>query len=371
MPVAMWPTTSSSGSKNGTARIRSGNSSRSPPVRVRSAPCPVTVIVRSAGEEATSLTFDGTQRIVFGRGASCDVRLPDPSVSYRHAYLRADGGEFLLFDEGSTNGTHVGDVRIAPRTSRVVRSGAIVRMGRIRLELRMDGAPVTREVAASTRDLALSLVSRALAVAGHDTAMAVRVVEGPDQGSAVHLREGSREYTVGRGAECDLVLEDADASRLHLCVRRDGERVSVKDLESKNGSWLGGSRLAPGQEVSWGAAIMLRIGRTVLALERPVHDALAQIEGVADEQVPELREPGIETIGSALPEGGSHEGASAGGSGLDAAASVAGVAFIPPRSSGPGVGRRGRWSMFDILVVVASLTVLGLSLAGLVWLLRS
>src|SRR6516162_9026104 len=134
---------------------------------------PITVIVRSASEgDGTSpalpergrtpegtpesrLTFDGTQRIVIGRGPSCDVRLPDATVSHRHASLRAQGADFVLVDEGSTNGTFVGGVRVAARTSRIVRTGDLVRLGRMWLEMRIDHRPITRDVAAATRELAL------------------------------------------------------------------------------------------------------------------------------------------------------------------------------------------------------------------------
>src|SRR5580693_7377578 len=146
---------------------------------------PLTVIVRSA--EGARMTFDATQRVVIGRGAGSDVRLPDASVSLRHATLRAQGSDFVVFDEGSTNGTFVGSVRIAPRTSRIVRSGDLVRVGRIWLELRIDQSPVTRDVAAATRDLALALVSQAMAAMGTDRTPKVRVVEGRNQGAVLAL----------------------------------------------------------------------------------------------------------------------------------------------------------------------------------------
>src|SRR5208282_5290115 len=104
---------------------------------------PITVIVRPASGTESRLTFDGTQRIVLGRGAGCDVRLPDLTVSVRHASLRAQGADFVVVDEGSANGTFVGGVRVAPRTSRIVRAGDLVRLGRVWVELHFDPTPVT------------------------------------------------------------------------------------------------------------------------------------------------------------------------------------------------------------------------------------
>jgi pSer/pThr/pTyr-binding forkhead associated (FHA) protein len=69
---------------------------------------------------------------------------------------------------------------------------------------------------------------------------------------------------MGRGASASTRLDDPTVSREHARVQLEAGRVLVEDLGSRNGSWLGGSRLggpremAPGQE--------LRAGRTVLAL---------------------------------------------------------------------------------------------------------
>src|SRR5215813_1081410 len=101
---------------------------------------PVTVVVRSASPgaasagEVPSLTFDGP-RTVIGRGPGSDVRLPDPSVSVRHASLRATGTEYAIVDEGSTNGTWVGGVKLSPHTPRIVKSGDLLRVGRVWLEV--------------------------------------------------------------------------------------------------------------------------------------------------------------------------------------------------------------------------------------------
>jgi pSer/pThr/pTyr-binding forkhead associated (FHA) protein len=332
---------------------------------------PITVIVRSAGGGDARLTFDGMQRVVIGRGASCDIRLPDASVSHRHACLGVHGVDFVVMDEGSTNGTFVGQVRIAPRTSRIVRSGDMVRVGSVWLELSMDQCPVTRDVAAATRDLALAIVSQAMAARGKDLTATVRVVEGADQGAALALADEGRAYILGRGAHSEILLSDGDASREHVCVTRRGSVVFVRDLGAKNGTWLGDARAPENHDVVWRPAQMMRIGRTVLALEEPVGDALARIESAPDQALP-VDEPiappqnsiattvALSKAGRAAARKGDHEATNAGP-----------IAEVPPPVAvSDAQPLRGRFSIADMMVMATAVGVLALSIAGLVWLLR-
>jgi len=79
------------------------------------------------------------------------VRLPDPTVSHRHASLRQRGTDYIIVDEDSTNGTFVGPVRLPPQTPRVIRSGDLVRVGRVWLELLCEQALATEQAHLATQ----------------------------------------------------------------------------------------------------------------------------------------------------------------------------------------------------------------------------
>ena len=207
-------------------------------------------------------------------------------MSQRHASLRAQGAEFVLVDEGSSNGTFVGDVRVAPRTSRIVRSGERARLGRVWIEVRIEHEPITRDLAVATRDLALAFVAEALGAVGADPTMQVVVVEGPDQGGVLSLTEEERPYVVGRGRRVRSAAgRRRRVARAPQFVRRGGT-VFVRDMKAKNGSWLGEVRIPDDRELPWRPTQMVQLGRTVLALREPVSEALARIEGAADEPLP-------------------------------------------------------------------------------------
>jgi hypothetical protein len=89
------------------------------------------------------------------------------------------------------------------------------------------------------------------------------------------LRDEGREYVVGRGPQCDLVLEDREVSREHVRLIRSGYTVFIKDLGSTRGSWLGRSSVYTGSTTEWLRPRMLRLGATVLSLELP--DAVRKI----------------------------------------------------------------------------------------------
>ena len=332
---------------------------------------PLTILVRSApdaGAEPPSLTFDGT-RIVIGRGSGCDVRLPDPSVSHRHASVRvlsgsrAQGAEYSIIDEDSTNGTYVGGERLPPRTPHTLKSGDLVRVGRVWLELRMDQGPATRDVAGATRDLALALVVGGDAKPGDEIAPRLVVVEGHDARKTLELVEEGRAYVIGRGEDCDLVLRDPDASREHVAVVRRGATALLRDLGSKNGADLGGEPLAADRDVAWPAAAILRIGATALAFEEPVAQALAELEHEADEairpeDVPPQPAPRPRRRRCKPPRGRRRRrGALPGDS----------------RRSTPSACRRGAgtWTPTDIAVIAMSIVVIALSAAVLFWVLRA
>jgi pSer/pThr/pTyr-binding forkhead associated (FHA) protein len=327
---------------------------------------PLSVIIRSAPDaksgDAPSLTFDGT-RIVIGRGLGCDVRLPDPSVSQRHATIRIDRAECVLLDEGSTNGTFAGDVRLSPLTPRTLRNGDVVRVGRVWLEIRIDQTPATLDLAAATRDLALKLVADAMRALGDDVSPRVRIVEGPDRGRVLVLAENGRAYVAGRGEECDFVLDDPDASREHVQMVPRAGSVLVRDLASKNGVWLGESGIPRERDVVWRGPTMLRVGQNVMAIEEPAALVLAELESSPDEALPSEGAPplppGSAVLSTAAP--------------VDAAHSAAGPLAEPPsRSRSPFTSKRSRgaWSGADVAVVIVALSIILLSAAGLYWLLR-
>ncbi|MFJ8474722.1 FHA domain-containing protein [Kitasatospora sp. NPDC094011] len=80
-----------------------------------------------------SLPQAGARLLTIGRIPGSGLRLHDASVSRHHAELRHEGGGWVLYDLGSTNGTHVNGRRIAGGIP--VRPGDQVRFGNLEFRL--------------------------------------------------------------------------------------------------------------------------------------------------------------------------------------------------------------------------------------------
>jgi hypothetical protein len=76
----------------------------------------------------------------------------------------------------------------------------------------------------------------------------------------------SAPVTLGRGGQNDLVLADDDfASARHARIEVRGDGVWVQDLESTNGTYVNGTRVAGAQRLD--AGDVLRVGATDLLVE--------------------------------------------------------------------------------------------------------
>jgi pSer/pThr/pTyr-binding forkhead associated (FHA) protein len=72
---------------------------------------------------------------------------------------------------------------------------------------------------------------------------------------------------IGRGKDCHVVLDDSKVSRRHARVEWDGRKLLLADLDSGNGTWLGGTRIPANAPQPWPADQWVRIGPYWLGVE--------------------------------------------------------------------------------------------------------
>ncbi len=73
-------------------------------------------------------------RTEIGRALDCDISILEPALSRKHAELDPDGGNLILQDLGSANGTHVNGEKV--EGSRSLKDGDVLQFHKIRFIVR-------------------------------------------------------------------------------------------------------------------------------------------------------------------------------------------------------------------------------------------
>lgn len=187
---------------------------------------PVWVLVARVGERELCVDLVGSEVIV-GASSACEVVLADPTVSRRHAVLRAGDGGFELEDLGSRNGTRIeGEPVHRPEW---VSAGTTLHFGRVPARIERSHRVVRADGAIDVLDLPSSSVDELSPVEGRVALFAVELVPR----LVALLRPGAGAREVARAAvaalvassECRSVVVEVGSppSTLHAADRGHGE----------------------------------------------------------------------------------------------------------------------------------------------------
>jgi pSer/pThr/pTyr-binding forkhead associated (FHA) protein len=294
---------------------------------------------RTSGGKATAATggrlvslVDGREYIVsptgisIGRDAGCDVVVPSPEVSRKHAELMAGPSGYTVTDL-STNGVFVNGERIA--RVRTLSRGDVLRLGTEEFRFYADvlptpaampaavpaapaAAPVA-PVAAATADRPPAAAPPAAANPGQEQRADNRPVlatlelmnEGPLKGKRFELRAPLTH--VGRGAHNDIVLTDDTVSDSHAKIQKREGGWYLVDMGSSNGTYAGGQRIS-GEAVLNGQS-SVRFGAirgTFAPTAEPRDDSSGTrvIAGLSREQARKMSREVDSQVEAQAPQGG-------------------------------------------------------------------
>ena len=102
----------------------------------------------------------------------------------------------------------------------------------------------------------------------------------PRKGKSIEF-DGNVAY-VGRLADNDIQIKDKTVSRRHLRISRDGNKFIIKDLRSKNGTFLKGKLLMPDLDYEIDPGVPFAIGKIVMSLGNRYADDIFTREEMLD-----------------------------------------------------------------------------------------
>ncbi|HEX4379313.1 MAG TPA: FHA domain-containing protein, partial [Candidatus Acidoferrum sp.] len=209
--------------------------------------------------------------VTIGRASACDIVVQDGKTSRTHAELECGPHECRVTDLDSTNGTRINGVAIHQNT---LKPGDVLSIGDSLFRFERAEAEPDADMTwiESKRDS--EPPPPALSVQLQDTSATRLAIHTPTGTWEVELT--GDELTIGRDAESDIVIDDSAVSRHHAVVRRDGDRFTLRDLQSGNGTYVGSHRIASAPLMSGDS---FRIGPAELVFKQGFSfDALTVIE---------------------------------------------------------------------------------------------
>ncbi len=190
-------------------------------------------------------TFElGVSGLEVGSGAGCDVVVHDTAVLDRHVLVRTEGADVVAIDLSS-------DAK--KQRPKALRPGEELWLSERHAIMRVRDAP-SRPYASMFRTEPI-LIRK-----GDDTevTMSLLIGRGAD---ARRVNLGGRPLLLGSGEGCDVVLFDRAVSSRHCRIEPGTEGIVVRDLGSRNGTFVDGVRSFV---ASMGPGTRLRVGRTDL-----------------------------------------------------------------------------------------------------------
>jgi hypothetical protein len=225
------------------------------------------------------LSFE-QERIVLGRGAAADVRVPHATVSELHATVQLRGDAWVLRDLGSTNGTRLSGQRLAPSVEKRLREGDLIEIGVYTLSFHTGAFASESATSERTAELARRLLRVAQSESGGPKSRPrLCVLGGPRVGVTLELAEAPSRAIVGTAESSDLALPDPELLPEHLEVSCDAEGVLARCLDPRarivvQGASLSARRLRDGDEVI--------VGSTALLFEEPLQAKLDALRSEPD-----------------------------------------------------------------------------------------
>lgn len=217
--------------------------------------------------------YQGHGPVTIGRDEACDLQLLDPISSRRHVVIRRDGSEWIAEDQGSRNGTRLGDQE-RPITHAILRAGDVLRVGDTELFISFDQTVPDLEI----EPLRFTILEPASA--------------------AGEVRCTRDSVTLGRHPSCDVVVDDPTVSRLHAVVAKTSAGYVINDQKATNAVYVGdpperitAAVLYDGQTIRLGSArlrvhILSEVGK---APEPPrISEATMMIPAVGPRPVAEV-----------------------------------------------------------------------------------
>jgi len=223
------------------------------------------LIIQERGRDEPLVHACTEDEINIGRHDHNIIQLKGRGVSRHHAKIVSDGENHFVIDLKSGNGTYLNGIRLAPNEKNLLRPGDLITIDTFDLRFHEDeGEPaltIEEEVTGSDM-LEVKLLKKVLTALDKEMVPSLEVLNGVAEGKKLYLTDEMSEFMIGRDPECDFPINEYAISRHHAKILKRWGGIAIRDLESKNGTFLNNRRvveeyLHDGDRIALGTIVCL------------------------------------------------------------------------------------------------------------------
>lgn len=239
------------------------------------------------------------EEISIGRLDSNAIQLKSHGVSREHAKIVLEGENFFLIDLKSGNGTQLNGIAVKPNEKNLLQAGDHIAIENFDIGFHDSKDPVKDTLEEEVTDsdiLEVKLLKKVLTALDKETVPSIEVLNGIAEGKKIFLADEMSEIVIGRDPDCDFSINEYVLSRKHARIIKRWGGITIRDLESKNGTFVNNRRIV---EEFLHDGDRLALGTIVFMFRNPQEINLAQLSDikpknrpapVAPQEIPGLEE---------------------------------------------------------------------------------
>lgn len=201
--------------------------------------------------------------ILLGRSSECDIVLESDTVSRKHAQIHTSDSGVFVEDLASGNGTLINQKKIPAKQKTALKSDDVISIEDFEIHWQSDQKlpSFDKDSPMDSTDpdiLEIKMIKKVIGAMSHSQKPRIVFESEPFQNKTLKLDDPDKTYSVGREEDCDLSIDSAVISRRHAEIFTKWGAFVVKDLQSKNGTFVNGDPVAPevtlkdGDEITFG-----------------------------------------------------------------------------------------------------------------------
>ncbi|HRK26033.1 MAG TPA: FHA domain-containing protein [Chitinophagales bacterium] len=227
---------------------------------------------------AVKNNFKGS--ITIGRqGFGAVIDLPGTYISRKHAEIvLTDDVQLIIRDLGSTGGTFVNGVRTEEQ---VLKNGDTITFSTANDGYKMVIELIDFPLSSGTDTIVSEQISGLSGIIRPALPKGMTVSSGKETSDIAKLLESKSAIIIGRAADADICLPQLNITRQHAIIKKHpAGSFTITDLNSKNGTYVNGKRIAQETEITPNDDIF--IGNYKFRLTKPAEDIRRQNAIVAE-----------------------------------------------------------------------------------------